>query len=114
MFDFNLESNGFKNINAEEFFSLRNEKEAFVLDVRTEDEQTEGVIPGYTMINVMCVEFSEQVNELDKSKIYLIYCRSGARSKLACATMARMGFENLYNLRGGIIAWNNTYDNKKN
>ena len=42
---------------------------------------------------------------LDKSKNYYVYCRSGARSANACAIMNELGFENAYNLLGGIIEW---------
>ena len=44
--------------------------------------------------------------ELDKSKNYYVYCRSGGRSAQACAVMTQMcGFENAYNLLGGFMNW---------
>jgi len=58
------------------------------------------------MINFFDADFKEQLSGLDKSKSYLVYCRSGNRSGKACSMMADMGFKNLYNLRGGIGAWN--------
>jgi rhodanese-related sulfurtransferase len=42
---------------------------------------------------------------LDKSKNYYVYCRSGARSEQACHLMSQMGFENTFNLLGGIMQW---------
>jgi rhodanese-related sulfurtransferase len=45
------------------------------------------------------------VSELDKSKSYAIYCRSGKRSVDACEVMTEIGFKSIYNLNGGIIEW---------
>lgn len=96
----------FKNINADEFAELRTKEGFEVLDVRSPMELAEGSIPGHTMINFFEPNFREEVAKLDKSKSYLIYCRSGNRSGQACALMSGMGFGDLYNLNGGIGAWN--------
>jgi rhodanese-related sulfurtransferase len=48
----------------------------------------------------------EKVSELDKTKEFLVYCRSGGRSGMACGLMAKNGFDKLNNLKGGIMAWN--------
>ncbi|MEP0984899.1 rhodanese-like domain-containing protein [Ekhidna sp.] len=96
----------YQNINAEAFAELRTKENHVVLDVRTPGELAEGSIPGYTMVNFFDPNFREEVARLDKTKTYLIYCRSGNRSGQACALMANMGFETLYNLQGGIGAWN--------
>ena len=45
------------------------------------------------------------MEQLDKSKAYFVYCRSGARSARACAVMEQSGFPVTFNLLGGIIAW---------
>ena len=78
---------------------------AVVLDVRTPEEVAEGAIEGATKINFFDSNFAEQVDKLDKSKAYFIYCRSGRRSANACNIMAEKGFEKLYNLEGGYMAW---------
>lgn len=95
----------YKDINADEFEALREKEDVVVLDVRSPAEVSQGAIPGYTMINIMSPSFRNEVEKLDKSKTYLVYCRSGNRSGQACQLMADMGFEKLYNLRGGIGAW---------
>jgi rhodanese-related sulfurtransferase len=50
-------------------------------------------------------DFEQQLDGLDKSKTYLVYCRSGNRSGKACHTMLDKGFKQVYNLDGGISAW---------
>jgi rhodanese-related sulfurtransferase len=47
----------------------------------------------------------EGLEQLDKSKAYFVYCRSGARSARACAVMQQYGFLIAFNLLGGILAW---------
>ncbi|OJJ19547.1 rhodanese [marine bacterium AO1-C] len=97
----------FKNITVTEFKNkIENEADAVILDVRSEAELEEGSIPNHVMIDFMQPEFANKVAELAKDKTYLIYCRSGNRSGKTCAMMAQMGFSKLYNLEGGIMAWN--------
>ena len=47
----------------------------------------------------------DNLEALDKSKNYYVYCRSGARSAKACEIMNSIGFENAYNLLGGFLEW---------
>ena len=77
-----------------------------ILDVRTEDEFNDGYIPGAINIDIYKGQgFIYRVEELDKTKNYYVYCRSGARSEQACHLMNQMGFENTFNLLGGIMQW---------
>ena len=101
-----------KNINAEEFDKLSKQDDTIVLDVRTPEEKVEGFIDGATQINIMGPDFAEKIKSLDKDKTYLVYCRSGNRSGTACGFMASNGFDNLYNLEGGIQAWNSYSQSK--
>lgn len=79
-----------------------------VLDVRTYAETSEVALPGaLTGLDFYNGEFESAFRTLDKNKTYLVYCRSGVRSGYACEMMAAEGFNDLYNLRGGIIAWMN-------
>ncbi|MDF9798807.1 rhodanese-related sulfurtransferase [Catalinimonas alkaloidigena] len=95
----------YSNISPEAFNELRKKEGYVVLDVRTPGEVAEEAISGHIAINLFDPAFRSKVENLDKSKHYLVYCRSGNRSANACALMADMGFENLYNLAGGIGAW---------
>lgn len=85
---------------------LEGDDNAFVLDVRTEDEVEEGTIPNATNIDIYLGQgFLDELEKLDKSKNYYVYCRSGNRSGQACAIMNSVGFENTYNLEGGFMNW---------
>jgi rhodanese-related sulfurtransferase len=99
----------YQNVGPEEFQDLRKDENAVIIDVRTPAEKNDGVIPGYNMIPLTSPDFVDQINKLEKGKKYLVYCRSGNRSGQACAMMADIGFDNLYNLSGGIGAWNSCY-----
>ena len=86
---------------------LEADENSVILDVRTEDECNQGIIPNSINIDIyLGQEFMEQLETLDKTKNYYVYCRSGARSANACEAMNNLGFENAYNLLGGILEWN--------
>jgi rhodanese-related sulfurtransferase len=95
----------FKNIGADEFAALAKDKNTVVIDVRSPGETAQGKIPGAKEMNLMGAGFKQQIAKLDKTKTYLVYCRSGNRSATACGMMAAEGIENLYNLSGGYSAW---------
>ncbi len=85
---------------------LANDGNAVVLDVRTDDEVAEGIIPNAIHIDIYKgQEFIDEIEALDKSKNYYVYCRSGNRSGKACQIMEQLGFENAYNLEGGMLEW---------
>lgn len=82
------------------------DENAVLLDVRSEGEFLQGHIPNALLIDIYKGQgFIYEVDELDKTKNYYVYCRSGARSGQACAVMNQLGFDNAYNLLGGIINW---------
>ena len=96
-----------KNVNAKEFDKLIKEKEtAIVLDVRTKGELAQGYINGAINIDINSPAFKSNIDKLDKTKPILVYCRSGRRSAMAMNYMRSWGFNEVYNLTGGIIAWN--------
>jgi rhodanese-related sulfurtransferase len=85
---------------------LANDENAIVLDVRTQSEVSEGSIPNALNIDIyQGQDFIFNLEELDKNKNYYVYCRSGSRSAQACAIMNQLGFENAFNLMGGILEW---------
>lgn len=85
---------------------LENDDNSFILDVRTDDEVAEGRIPDATNIDIYLGQgFLDEIEKLDKSKNYYVYCRSGNRSGQACAIMNSVGFENAFNLEGGFMNW---------
>ena len=85
---------------------LQKDDNAFILDVRTEDEMAEGYIPNANHIDIYLGQgFLDELQKLDKSKNYYVYCRSGNRSGQACAIMNSIGIENTLNLEGGFMNW---------
>lgn len=85
---------------------LENDNNAVILDVRTLAEVEEGIIPNAIHIDIYKGQgFVDELEELDKTKNYYVYCRSGNRSRQACAIMNQLGFENAYNLLGGFMEW---------
>lgn len=95
-----------KNIDQEQFIKLSEKGDHIIVDVRRPDECASGIIPGAVMIDIMNRElFMQELMKLDKSKSYLVYCRSGNRSGQACQVMESLGFVDTYNLVGGMLAW---------
>ena len=85
---------------------INNDDDVFILDVRTSDEVEEGCIPNSVNIDIYLGQgFLDELEKLDKTKNYYVYCRSGNRSGQACAIMNNAGFENTYNLLGGFTEW---------
>ncbi len=83
-------------------------QDSILLDVRTLKEFDTGKIATSKNIDVTKTDdFTAQVKKLDKSKHYFIVCRSGNRSRKAIVLMQDLGFQNLYNISGGILAWEN-------
>ncbi len=103
-----------KNLTQEQWSKEVSEDEnAVILDVRTEEEFVEGYIPTATNIDIYKGQgFIDEIEKLDKSKNYYVYCRSGARSAQACALMNQQGFENANNLMGGITDWDGSIEKK--
>ncbi len=85
---------------------LENDGNAVVLDVRTDDEVADGIIPNAIHLDIYKgQEFIDALEDLDKSKSYYVYCRSGNRSGKACQIMEQLGFNKAYNLEGGMLQW---------
>jgi rhodanese-related sulfurtransferase len=77
-----------------------------VLDVRTKEEFATGHLARAALIPWTDKDFkSRAAKELDPGKPVLVYCRSGRRSAEASAALAALGFTELRNLKGGILAW---------
>ena len=86
--------------------SIVKSKNSVVLDVRTPEEYDEGFIANAINLNIYDSQFFiDEINKLNKKDFIHVYCRSGSRSFQACEIMKQFGFENVYNLEGGIIEW---------
>tara|TARA_Y100001934_G_C12283267_1_gene741044 strand:- start:262 stop:576 length:315 start_codon:yes stop_codon:yes gene_type:complete len=85
---------------------LEEDNNSVVLDVRTQEEVDEGIIPEAIHVDIYKGQgFIYEIEKLDKSKNYYVYCRSGGRSAQACSIMNQLGFKNAYNLVGGFNEW---------
>lgn len=97
-----------KQITAKEVEALLNEGERLnIIDVREVAEVAAGKIPGAVNIPLGLVEF--RMNELDKSKEYIMVCRSGGRSGRATQFLESYGF-NVINMIGGMLVWEGTVE----
>lgn len=96
-----------KDLTREEFKEqVKNDPDAVILDVRTQEEVDEGIIPNAKNLDIYKgQEFVDELEKLDKSKNYYVYCRSGKRSVQAATLMDSLGFNKTYNLLGGFSEW---------
>ena len=93
----------FESVSPQEFYRLMQNKDAFVIDVHVPEQKhlngTDVWIP-YDKLEEM-----QNLLPEDKNTLILVYCRSGHMSKIAASKLAEMGYKNIYDLDGGIIAW---------
>lgn len=83
----------------------KKKKKTVILDVRIPQEVAEGHLAGAKNIDVQDELFQQNIEQLDKNKTYLLYCRSGKRTAVAGAKMKAAGFKKVYMLDGGITSW---------
>lgn len=76
-----------------------------VLDVRTPEEYDEGHIEGAINIDYYHPGFQSEVKKLDRSKTYLLYCRTGNRSGSAFRLFEDLRFQDVYHMEGGTSRW---------
>jgi adenylyltransferase/sulfurtransferase len=76
--------------------------------VREPHEYRIASIPGSRLIPLG--EFPKHVGELDPNAEIVIHCKMGGRSARACAVLRQAGFEKVYNVKGGILAWSDKID----
>ena len=84
---------------------LAADPEVTVVDVRTPEEFADGHLDGALLIDFYADTFADRLAELDVDGTHLLYCRSGNRSGQATAIMTELGHERVYDLEGGVIAW---------
>jgi len=76
-----------------------------LVDVRTPEEFSEGHLKNSKNIDFKNDNFMAQMEKLDKSKPLYLYCRSGNRSGKASAKLKEAGFTEIYDMKGGFLAW---------
>lgn len=98
---------GFKSVGPTEATLLINHEDAVVLDVREPAELKDGLI--LNAVHVPLAQVRDSLPKLEKyrERPVIVGCRTGSRSQSACATLTKAGFNQVYNLRGGVMAWQN-------
>ncbi len=84
----------------------RGKADFVILDLRTPKEFASGHIADAVMLDYYSPEFQKGLQQLDRSKRYLIYCRTGNRSGRTLKLIDQMGFRSVYHLKDGIVDWN--------
>lgn len=97
-----------KEITVSELKKLKDSKADFqLIDIREEHEVEIAEIGGE---HIPMGDVMDNLNKISKDKQVIIHCRSGARSGAICNALEAEGYTNVYNLKGGIIAWANEID----
>ena len=98
-----------ENLSPQEAFALiqvnQNNPDFVILDVRTPEEVAGGYIGDAIFIDYYSDTLRDELDNLDKDKVYLIYCQSGGRSGPTLSIMEELGFGEVYEMSGGISAW---------
>ncbi|MFC1964277.1 rhodanese-like domain-containing protein [Chloroflexota bacterium] len=107
-----------QDVTAQEAFNLIQEKQNnpdfIIVDVRTPQEFADGHIEDAVNIDFNSDNFKSDISKLDRNKEYLIYCRSGSRSRGALEVMKELNFTKIYHLYEGIVGWTgNSYPTVK-
>lgn len=83
--------------------AIKDRSDVFMLDVREQWEYDEGHIPGITLIPMN--EVPGRLSEIPTDKTVIVTCRSGNRSGQITDYLRQQGFDNVHNMDGGILAW---------
>ena len=106
LFNCNITSNSsFQDINSDELELMIKKEDLILLDVRTPTEYSNGHLISALNINYYGNNFDKKIDELDKSKPIVVYCKSGGRSSKSALKLVEKGFEEIYNLKGGFDQW---------
>ena len=98
-----------KNITPKEAYDLiqehKDDENFVILDVRTPGEFAQGYIKNAKNVDYYSKTFRDELEKLDKKKMYLVYCRSGNRSGRTLRVMQELNYSQAYNMTGGIGGW---------
>tara|TARA_Y100000746_G_scaffold216249_1_gene211034 strand:+ start:337 stop:741 length:405 start_codon:yes stop_codon:yes gene_type:complete len=100
-----INNESINQMNSDELIEFIELNDAILVDVRTEDEYNSGYIENSLNIDYFSNEFSVNADKLDKNTPIILYCRSGNRSSMSANKISKLGFNEIYNLEGGILEW---------
>ena len=93
-----------KNIDSNELTQwLKEDTPPVLIDVRTPKEMTQASIASGKPMPLNTLP--ARLNEVPRDERVVFYCRTGARSAQACMYLTQLGYDNVYNLYGGILNW---------
>lgn len=86
---------------------INREKNLVIIDARTKMEFTyEGKLENAVLIDFLKPRiFKREIQKYNRDKVYLVYCAVGRLSQSVCELMAELGFKNIYEMSGGLKAW---------
>ncbi len=101
------------SVDAKGLKDMQSGRQVQIIDVREPTEYNSGHIENSTNIPLSCL--LNEIDQFDFSKEMIMVCRAGVRSRLACEQLIAEGYNfDLFNLEGGVIAWENAgYKTKK-
>jgi rhodanese-related sulfurtransferase len=82
---------------------LDKNRNIFLLDVRTPQENMQGRLPGTVLIPIN--DFERRAGEVPRNKTVIVYCAVGSRSKPVAEFLAQRGYKDVYNMADGIVGW---------
>jgi rhodanese-related sulfurtransferase len=103
--EFKIATQRFASLTPAAAVQLMNNEEVVVLDVREASETADGKITKAIQIPVGALKTRIGELEKHKNKTLLVYCRTGARAGAACKELSQAGFDKVYSLNGGLMAW---------
>lgn len=95
----------FTSLDPQTFQAFLKDKKGILLDTRTSQEYTDFHLENAINIDLYLSDFEEKINNLDKSIPYFVYCHTGSRTKMVLDIMKKEGFREVYDLKGGLLAW---------
>ena len=82
---------------------LEKNRNIFLLDVRTPQENSQARLPGTVLIPIN--EFERRIKEVPRNRTILVYCAVGSRSKPVAEYLSKNGYKDVYNMTDGIVGW---------
>lgn len=84
-----------------------------LIDVRTNEEYTQGTIPGAMSLNIHSEDFKRVIEVLPREREIIVFCQSGKRSQEAFEMLTSLGFKNVSQLAGGYEVWREAQEKRK-
>lgn len=92
-----------QEVDVQTVYEIQDRDDVYVLDVREQSEYDEKHIPNVTLLPMS--EIQNRLDEIPTDKEVIVTCRSGNRSGQVTQFLEQNGFDNVHNMAGGIVAW---------